>query len=129
MNVNIDAFAVYDAAGYTNDNVINVSTFARSVCKYLVLVSLLLTVVNTTTLFCILRYFGKLRVPLIAEDTGFDSTQNGIFTIFYFEQAATKRRLRSDRKKTTERKKASQRPRFPLGKRMELFLHDNDNGD
>lgn len=43
------------------------------------------TIVNMTTLFCILRYFGELRELLIVED-GFDLAQNGIFAIFCIEQ-------------------------------------------
>ena len=168
----LDAFAVHGAAGlwgmlatglfatsenivfagYTNDNLINASTSARFGMQILGIIMIILwTVVNMTILFCTLRYFGKLRVPLIVEETGLDSAQNGVFAIFYFEQvtqpkivyaknlalqkAAEKDRLRRERKKQLKEQKeraiasASQSPKFLSGKRMELFLHDNGTGN
>ena len=64
-----------------------------------------MAVVNMTTLFCILRYFGKLRVPFTRLDLA--------------EKAAKQGRLRIEEKITKEGKDRAIVP--TSGKRLELF--------
>ena len=84
----LDAFAVHrigglwgtsesiPIAGYTDDSLINSTACARFVW---------LTIVNMTTLLCILRHFDELRATLVVEDS-LDSSQTGVFAVFCFER-------------------------------------------